>query len=56
MRSDLGHHVESRWGESAYGRRVKLYTLTAAGKRLFRTASQDWRSVSAAVNDVLAMT
>ena len=48
--------IRGRWGESVDGRRVKLYSLTAAGKKRFGTATQDWRSVSAAVNDVLSMT
>ncbi len=48
--------VRARWGESTDGRRVKLYSLTAAGEKRFKTASQDWRSASTAVNDVLAMT
>ena len=47
--------VKTHSGESAEGRRVKLYSLTSAGKKRFRTASRDWQSVSAAVNDVLAM-
>lgn len=47
--------IKARWGESAEGRRVKLYSLTAGGKKRFKAASKDWHSVSTAVNDVLAM-
>ena len=47
--------IRAGWGESADGRRVKLYSLTTAGKRRFKAASSDWRTVSTAVNDVLEM-
>ena len=47
--------IRTRWGDSADGRRVKIYSLTAAGKKRFEAATLDWRTVSAAVNDVLDM-
>lgn len=48
--------IRARWGASSEGRRVKLYSLTAAGRKRFKAAIRDWASVSTAVNDVLAMT
>ena len=47
--------IRTRLGDSADGRSVKLYFLTAAGKKRFETATLDWRTVSTAVNNVLDM-
>ncbi|MGH7483461.1 MAG: PadR family transcriptional regulator [Longimicrobiales bacterium] len=45
--------IASRWGTSPEGRRAKLYTLTAAGRRQFQTEREGWRLVSTAVNRIL---
>jgi transcriptional regulator len=34
--------IRSDWGESDSGRRVKLYTLTRAGRKYLRVAESDW--------------
>jgi PadR family transcriptional regulator, regulatory protein PadR len=46
--------ITSKWGESDEGRRVRVYTLTAAGKRQFAGEQADWRRFAAAIEQVLA--
>jgi PadR family transcriptional regulator PadR len=48
--------VESEWGTSPEGRRIKFYHLTAAGKRAFAAERDSWRNFSAAVELVLRAT
>jgi len=45
--------IEAEWGESPEGRRVKVYRLTAAGKRAFAQERESWRQFSSAVDLVL---
>ena len=45
--------VTSDWGVSPEGRRAKLYTLTAAGRRRFVQEKASWRLFTAAVDHVL---
>jgi PadR family transcriptional regulator len=40
-------------GESPEGRRIKLYKLTAAGRRQLDDELQTWRAFSAAINLVI---
>ena len=40
-------------GESAEGRRIKLYKLTAAGRRQLADELDIWKSFSAGINHVL---
>jgi PadR family transcriptional regulator, regulatory protein PadR len=40
-------------GESPEGRRIKLYKLTAAGRRQLEGELESWRALSAAVNRVI---
>jgi transcriptional regulator len=41
----LQHHgwISAKWGESASGRRVKLYAITRAGRRQLQTEEVDWQ-------------
>jgi transcriptional regulator len=48
--------IRSAWGVSAEGRRAKLYTLTAAGRRQLVAEQASWRHFSAAVEQVLQAT
>ena len=45
--------IRSRKGESDEGRPVKIYRLTARGRRQLESETASWRQVSAAVNHVL---
>jgi PadR family transcriptional regulator PadR len=46
--------IESEFGESEEGRRVKVYTLTRKGRAALAREREGWRLFSCAVNDVLA--
>jgi len=48
--------VESEWGTSPEGRRIKFYRLTKAGTRAFAEERSNWRNFSAAVDLVLRAT
>jgi PadR family transcriptional regulator PadR len=48
--------IESEPGQSPEGRKVKLYRLTAAGRRQFAAERESWRRFSAAVEQVLTAT
>ena len=48
--------IAAEWGESAEGRRVKLYSLTAAGRRHFAEERANWKLFSGAVEHVLGAT
>jgi transcriptional regulator len=48
--------VTAEWKTSDEGRRAKVYTLTADGRRQLAAERSYWRRFSAAVNDVLAAT
>jgi transcriptional regulator len=45
--------IEAEWGESPEGRRVKVYHLTAAGRRAFADERASWRQFASAVELVL---
>lgn len=45
--------VESEWGTTAEGRRVKQYDLTAAGRRALRAQAEQWHRYVTAVARVL---
>ena len=45
--------IEGTWGESAEGRRVRAYALTAAGKKKLAEERANWRRVATAVSQVL---
>lgn len=46
--------IEGQWGTTESGRRVKLYTLTSAGRRQLAKERRGWERVSTAMNQVLA--
>ena len=46
--------VQSRLGESAEGRPVKIYRLTRPGRQQLDVAQADWQELSSAVNLVLS--
>jgi PadR family transcriptional regulator PadR len=45
--------ITAEWGRSPEGRRVKVYSLTAAGRKRLAEERSGWRSFSAAVELVL---
>jgi transcriptional regulator len=45
--------IRSDWGVSDEGRRVRVYTLTAAGKKQFSSERADWRRFANAIEQVL---
>ncbi len=46
--------IRSHWGDSETGRKVKIYRLTAMGRRRLDDAEASWRRVSSAVEMILA--
>lgn len=48
--------IKSGWDRSPEGRDVKVYQLTALGRRQFEEGKVQWRLFSGAVNDVLKAT
>jgi transcriptional regulator len=45
--------VRGRWGESENGRRARIYTLTAAGRRRLGVEKQNWDRVALAMSRIL---
>jgi len=45
--------IRGEWTQSAEGRRVKSYTLTAQGRRLLRAEAREWRLIALAMAQVL---
>lgn len=48
--------ISAEWGTSDEGRRAKVYTLTASGRRQLAVERSQWRRFSAAVDEVLSAT
>ncbi|MBM3724061.1 MAG: PadR family transcriptional regulator [Acidobacteria bacterium] len=46
--------IRGQWGESEAGHRVKVYELTARGRRQLEEEKRHWRRVQTAVNQILA--
>jgi transcriptional regulator len=46
--------IESTWGESEIGRRVKVYGLTKKGRAALKAEQESWRRFSDAVEAILA--
>ena len=46
--------IESDWGESESGRRVKVYALTTKGREALSVEQAGWRRFSEAVEAILA--
>lgn len=47
--------VKSRWGPSETGRRVRIYSLTAAGRTQLGDETDGWKRYAAAVSRVLSL-
>lgn len=45
--------IRGEWGETAEGRRARIYTLTAAGRRQLGVETRNWLRISAAMGQVL---
>ena len=48
-------HVAARWAQSELGKRVKVYELTARGRRELASRQADWGQLTDAVAKVLGM-
>jgi PadR family transcriptional regulator, regulatory protein PadR len=48
--------IESDWGESEEGRRVKVYALTQKGRTALEAERQSWRIFADAVEAILGAT
>ena len=48
--------IAAEWGTSDEGRRAKIYTLTAAGKKRLAEERAEWRKFSGAVEQILKAT
>ncbi len=48
--------IEAEWGTSPEGRRAKIYTLTADGRKQLAAERSEWKLFSAAVDQVLKAT
>jgi DNA-binding PadR family transcriptional regulator len=46
--------IAGEWGELENGRRVKVYSLTAAGRSQLAREKRNWNRVHTAMNRVLA--
>ena len=45
--------IEASWGTSEIGKRIKIYSLTRAGRAELKTESAEWSQFSAAVAKVM---
>jgi transcriptional regulator len=48
--------ISSKWGESASGRRVKLYALTRAGRKQLQLEEAGWQRATGIVERFLRIT
>ena len=48
--------ISSRWGESESGRRVKIYTLTRAGRKQLHKEEAQWQRAAGIVERFLNIT
>ena len=53
LRLEQAGWIASRWSESESGRRVKAYSLTAAGRRRLRVEERDWQHAAGIVGRFL---
>ncbi len=49
LKLELAGWIAAKWAESETGRRVKLYSLTRAGRRQLRVQEADWRQATGVV-------
>lgn len=45
--------IRGKWAESETGRKVKFYSLTAAGRKQLETETANWNRLSTAINLVI---
>ncbi|MDX2153673.1 MAG: PadR family transcriptional regulator [Bryobacteraceae bacterium] len=45
--------IRAEWSETQHKRRVRMYSITAAGRRRLREDERRWTAVSAAIGQVL---
>jgi PadR family transcriptional regulator PadR len=45
--------ISSKWGESESGRRVRIYTLTRAGRKRLQTEEAQWQRAASIVDRFL---
>lgn len=45
--------IRGAWGETAEGRRARVYTLTTAGRKQLGVEKRNWLKISAAMGQVL---
>jgi PadR family transcriptional regulator PadR len=48
--------ISSRWGTSESGRRVKIYTLTRAGRKQLHKEEEQWQRAASIVERFLTIT
>lgn len=48
--------VSAAWGKSEIGQRIKIYSLTTAGRAQLRAESAQWSTFSAAVAKIMGTT
>jgi PadR family transcriptional regulator, regulatory protein PadR len=53
LRLEQMRWISSRWGTSETGRRVKIYALTAAGRRQLHTEEAQWQRAASIVERFL---
>jgi len=53
VKLEQGGWINSAWGQSDSGRRVKLYSLTRAGRRHLRVEEADWKHTTGIVERFL---
>ena len=46
-------YIAGEWGETVEGRRAKVYTLSAAGRRQLGIERRNWLKITAAMGQVL---
>jgi PadR family transcriptional regulator len=45
--------IRGKWAESETGRKVKFYSLTAAGRKQLETETANWNRLSTAINLII---
>ena len=45
--------IQGEWGETAEGRRARVYTLTGAGRKQLGVEKRNWLKISVAMGQVL---
>ena len=53
LRLESWGYIAGEWGETAEGRRAKVYTLTPAGRKQLGIEKRNWAKISLAMGQVL---